>query len=91
MYHVSILGSGPDRSMLHEYVKKEIMNGKALFICSMCGKSNTQKINIVNHVESVHFPNMFTYSCKYCGKTFNAKNSLYVHISTNHRLEKSSY
>jgi len=77
-------GSGPDRSMLYEYVKKEIINGKLLFICSVCGKSNSQKINAVNHVESIHFPHMFTYSCKFCGKTLKTKNSLYVHISTKH-------
>eukprot|EP00091_Calanus_sinicus_P003585 TRINITY_DN13755_c0_g1_i1.p2 TRINITY_DN13755_c0_g1~~TRINITY_DN13755_c0_g1_i1.p2 ORF type:complete len:113 (-),score=23.96 TRINITY_DN13755_c0_g1_i1:20-358(-) len=78
-------GTEPDRSILHEYIKKEIRNGKSVSVCTMCGKSNSQKWNIMNHVESVHFPNMFTYSCKYCGKTFNAKNSLYVHMSTSHR------
>ena len=84
-------GGEPDRRVLYEYIKKEVINGKSVSVCTMCGKSNSQKHNIVNHVESVHFPNMFTYSCKYCGKTYNAKNSLHVHISTSHREENSVY
>jgi len=84
-------GGEPDRSILHEYIKKELINGRSLCVCTMCGKSNSQKQNLMNHVESVHFPNMFTYNCKYCGKTYNAKNSLYVHMSTSHRDQKSSF
>ena len=88
--HLSFsLGFEPDRRMLNEYVKKEVINGRSVSVCTMCGKSNASRPNIVNHIESVHFPNTFTYTCKYCGKTFNAKNSLYVHISTGHRGEKS--
>ena len=89
--YIAWSGSEPDRSILHEYIKKEIINGKSVSVCTMCGKSNSQKWNIINHVESVHFPNMFTYSCKYCGKTYNAKNSLYVHMSTSHRENKTVY
>jgi len=84
-------GGEPDRSILHEYIKKEIINGRTLSVCTMCGKANAQKQNLMNHIESVHFPNMFTYNCKYCGKTYNAKNSLYVHMSTSHRDQKSSF
>ena len=43
------------------------------------------KSNIVNHVESIHFPNLFIYTCQYCGKEYRTKNSLNVHISVNHR------
>merc|ERR1719341_989489 len=81
----------PDRSILHEYIKKDNINGRSVCVCTMCGKSNSQKRNLLNHVESVHFPNMFTYTCKYCGKTYNAKNSLNVHMSTSHRDQKSAY
>jgi len=81
-------GKESDRSILHQYIKKENGSGRTLFVCSLCGKSNAQKSNLMNHVESVHFPNLFTYSCKYCGKVYNAKNSLNVHMSTSHREEK---
>jgi len=78
-------GTEPDRSILHDYIKKEVIDGRNISVCTMCGKSSSQKHHLMNHLESVHFPNLFTYSCKYCAKTFNAKNSLHVHISTSHR------
>ena len=29
-----------------------------------------ERHNLINHVESVHFPNTFTYTCKFCGKQY---------------------
>ena len=74
-----------DRSVLNTYVVKDNSEGKMLFKCTLCGKCNTAKQTTINHVESVHFPNVFTYNCSYCGKLYNAKNSLNVYISTFHR------
>jgi len=84
-------GGEPDRSILLENIKKEFINGKSCFVCTLCGKSNSQKSNLLKHVESVHFPTLFEYNCKYCGKSFGAKNNLYVHISNYHRENKTSY
>ena len=84
-------GGDPDRSILLENIKKDVVNGKSCFVCTLCGKSNSQKSNLVKHVESVHFPTLFEYNCKYCGKSFGAKNNLYVHISNYHRENKTSY
>jgi len=82
-------GSEPDRSILLENIQKGFtVEGKSCFTCSLCGKSNSQKSNLLKHVESVHFPTLFEYSCKFCGKSFGAKNNLYVHISTYHRDAK---
>ena len=47
-----------------------------------------QKSNMLNHVESVHFPSLFLYECPYCGKAHNTKNALSVHISVKHKLRK---
>ena len=74
----------PDRRFLLKYIVKE----DAGFVCRLCGKVNQQRGNSMNHVESVHFPNMFEYECQYCGKKATNYNSLQVHISTTHRLEK---
>jgi len=78
----------PDRTVLNQYINKEILHEKQIFVCTICGKSNGQKTNVVNHVESVHFPTLFVYLCKFCGKSQNNRNSLYVHISNNHRDKK---
>ena len=84
-YFLGLSQPNADRSILNSYIVKECLEGKFLYKCTMCGKSSSVKPNIVNHVESVHFPNLFIYTCKFCGKEYNAKNSLNVHISTNHR------
>jgi len=84
-------GGEPDRSILVENIKKQFVDGKQCFVCTLCGKSNSQKSNLLKHVESVHYPTLFEYNCKYCGKSFGAKNNLYVHISNYHRENKSNY
>ena len=78
-------GGGPDRSILLENIKKESLNGKSCFVCTLCGKTNSQKSNLLKHVESVHFPTLFEYNCKYCGKSFGAKKNLDVHNFKYHR------
>merc|ERR1719427_1737074 len=35
-------GTEPDRRVLYEYIKKEVINGKSVSVCTMCGKSNSQ-------------------------------------------------
>ena len=55
-------------------------------MCTICGKTHAQKIHCQNHLESIHFPDMFIYSCSQCGKTFNGKNKLYVHVSLIHKV-----
>ena len=56
-----------------------------MYICTMCGKSNAQKNNMMIHVESVHFPGMFVYTCKFCHKTLNTKKALYGHVNNYHK------
>ncbi|XP_023331615.1 transcription factor GAGA isoform X6 [Eurytemora carolleeae] len=71
----------PDRKLLLNYLQRTNVG----FSCTICGKQNSQRGNSMNHVESVHFPNLFEYECYVCGKKANNYNSLQVHISTNHR------
>ena len=78
----------PDRTILNDYIVKECREGRTIFKCTLCSNANSKKQTMVNHVESVHFPGTFLYTCKYCGKEYNAKNSLNVHVSTSHREDK---
>jgi len=70
---------------LQDYIMKVNSIGGDRFSCTLCGKENNQKGNLVRHVESVHFPNKFTHQCKYCNQIFSAKSSLYTHISNKHK------
>ena len=76
---------GPDRSILLKYIHRTESGHESLYTCSMCGKSNAQKNNMMIHVESVHFPGMFVYSCKFCPKTLNTKKALYGHVNNYHK------
>ena len=76
-----------DRRILTNYIIRE-EGENALFKCTICGHVNALKTNVLNHVESIHFPNTFQYSCDICGKTTKSKQSLYKHVSVNHRQGK---
>ena len=73
---------GNDRSILLNYIQKET---SGLFQCTLCGKTNAQKNNIMNHVEGIHFPDSFIYQCQICCKTMKTKNALYLHTNTFHK------
>ena len=76
---------GPDRSILLKYIQRNDSGQESVYTCSMCGKSNAQKNNMMIHVESVHFPGMFVYSCKYCPKQLSTKKALYGHVNNYHK------
>ena len=80
-----IMSTGTGTRMFQDYIAKS--DHGSGWKCSICGKESAQKVNLVKHIESVHFPDMFSYECKYCDKTFNAKNSLYAHVSRTHKSQ----
>ena len=77
--------AGNDRSILLNYVTRESVEKGSKFKCTMCGKTNSQKNNIVNHIEGIHFPGSFIYRCELCSKTMKTKNALYLHNSIFHK------
>jgi len=38
--------------------------------CTVCHKTCSQRANLMKHIENVHFPNCFVYTCKYCEEQF---------------------
>lgn len=79
------MSTGTGTRMFQDYIAKS--DHSSGWKCTICGKESAQKVNLVKHIESVHFPDMFSYECKYCDKTFNAKNSLYAHVSRTHKSQ----
>ena len=77
--------AGSETDVLLNHIDKLPTETGWKYSCSLCGKENVQKANVVKHVESVHFPNLFSYQCKFCSKQFSARNSLYAHVSRNHK------
>ena len=56
-----------------------------VFLCEVCGKLDKYKSNLVNHVESVHFPGCYIHCCKVCMKNFDTRQSFLSHMKNNHK------
>jgi len=78
-------GKGNARDQLAEYITKIQDETGSKYSCTLCQMTNNLKSNVMNHVESAHFPNSFAYNCDYCDKTFKSLNSKNVHVSRNHK------
>ena len=73
--------TGQSRQMLMNYIEKIVTDeGEQKFKCTICGSCKTQKAHAENHVENIHFPGCFSYSCKFCGMDFDRRNQLYKHV-----------
>ena len=74
--------------MLVQYIRRTEDNRSE---CTLCGQSNALRSNVLNHVESVHFPGSFLYTCHLCDKQFTSKNSRNVHVFRNHKERHGGY
>ena len=56
-------------------------HSKGQYYCLECSKSYLQKVQVENHLESVHFPGTFYYACRYCNQSFPTRKKMYNHSS----------
>ena len=68
-----------------QYIQKLPENGPKAQQCTICGKGFSDLSSALKHVENIHFPGSFIYSCKFCGEQFTKKNMMYMHISKFHK------
>ena len=59
-----------------------------MFQCTICNKQCAQKSNMLRHIESIHFPNTFTYTCEYCNATLPTRKKKEHHLAKFHRDRK---
>ena len=83
-FFLGVFHQEASREILNQYISKQTENGKIVFKCTMCDKTNNRKHHLLNHVESVHFPNLFHYSCYYCEKEYKTRQKLDDHIRIIH-------
>jgi len=55
-----------------------------LYTCSVCGKTDSIKGNLKNHIESKHIEGI-SFPCGQCGKQLRSRNALACHIYRCHR------
>ena len=53
--------------------------------CKLCENIFYNSSTAVKHVENIHFPGQFQYSCQFCSEVFDRKNKLYQHVSKFHK------
>ena len=72
-----------DPSQLDQYLQR-LEDGK--YQCVICYSFSHVGITCArNHVESIHFPDSFTYLCNICNDSFKTKKKLYNHTATRHK------
>ena len=54
-------------------------------MCTICHRVQSTRRDVRNHVESIHFPDLFVYECRVCAKKLKTKKSLDWHMSSAHR------
>ena len=67
---------------MEQYIKS-FPNSKD-YQCGLCEYVSNRPAKVKNHLEAIHFPGIFVYSCDLCGKTFSGKNAFGVHKSQIH-------
>jgi len=73
-----------DPSELLQFVRKDLTDQR--FHCTLCDKFSHKNSSCAkNHVESQHFPNMFSYPCDKCEMTFTTKTTLNLHRTRKHK------
>jgi len=81
-----------DPSELLQFVRKDPIDAK--FYCMLCTSTvycHKNSYNTRNHVESQHFPKMFSYPCDKCDMTFSTNNAISLHKSRKHKAAKDTY
>ena len=70
-----------------EDFKKYIIKGAEGPCCGICYEfSHKSSYCVRNHIESKHYPNLFTYTCQQCDKTFGTNTALNRHNQRNHKI-----
>ena len=65
---------------LDQYV---LSSGDGFFYCGICNHQ-ARKTDLKNHIESKHFPNMFSYQCPECSHVVGTKKALQRHKDRSH-------
>ena len=84
--YLNIFSFKGDRENLEQYI---LSAEDGTYICGICNQALKRRDNILRHIESKHFPNLFTYQCNECPLTFGSKSALYTHKHKHRVLDKN--
>ena len=67
-----------------------INRAKSIYKCSLCEKIMNHAEAMMTHIESVHFRDALTHTCKVCEKTFETRAILNYHKQKEHKIKSES-
>ena len=73
-----------DPEDLLRYVRTQKNGNTSIYICNFCNKPFHRKGHARDHVENVHFPDAFVYTCEMCDCQVKSKVALRNHIAVAH-------
>ena len=83
-----LLVESPQSSFSQHVERCDPASGPLRFRCRLCGKAFQDGSTANKHIENIHFPDVYTYYCKFCSESFGKRNMMYKHISRYHKSLK---
>lgn len=83
---LNIVFLGGEITCREDFYQYLVDNMDGTFGCGLCNiiKPHKAKENIMQHIESKHFPDMFSYPCSECAVVLGTKKALYRHKQRYH-------
>jgi hypothetical protein len=81
LFCLFLAGAPPPPGSFEQYI---LAVGGGAVRCTLCNKTSSTRSNLKKHIENIHFPNTYTYTCRYCGDTFSTRNTHYIHVHRVH-------
>ena len=82
-------GFDPSLVTCYEDLLQYVVRTEGGYQCSCGGFSHRWKMNVQNHLESIHFPGHFVWNCDLCGEQAKTRNGLSQHKSKFHSKKVS--
>ena len=79
--HIINLGYITTPQDLDQYV---LSSEDGSFYCGICNQGMKKKDNLKRHIESKHFPNIFSYQCPDCSTVLGTRRALERHRENSH-------
>lgn len=74
----------PSRVTSYDDLMQYIVKTSSGYACCCGSFAHKWKMNVQNHVESIHFPGHFTWNCEVCGEEAKTRNILAKHKTKFH-------
>ena len=82
---IKVIKFSGKKNQIEDFDNFIIKEGVGVYTCTVCSFVQKSLPAARNHVESKHFPDIFTYSCPACDKSFKTNNADQWHMRNLHK------